>query len=68
MAKDIKVVLIEIPCAETEPIKYGSTAYIRVGSNLKSLVEYKEKKAELWRLFDSTLYELRIATADKIRL
>lgn len=64
MEKETKVVLIEIPCAETEPTKYASTAYIRVGSNLKPLVEYKEKEAELWRLFDSTLYELRIAAAN----
>lgn len=64
MEKGIKVVLVEIPCAEAEPTKYGTNAYIRVGSNLKPLVEYKDKEAELWRLFDSTLYELRIAAAD----
>ena len=64
MEKDIKVVLIEIPCAETEPTKFSSAAYIRVGSNLKPLVDYKDKEAELWRLFDSTLYELRIAASN----
>lgn len=64
MGKEIKVVLIEIPCAETEPTRYASTSYIRVGSNLKPLAEYMDKEAELWRLFDSTLYELRIVTAD----
>ena len=64
MEKDIKVVLIEIPCAEVEPTKYTSTAYVRVGSNLKPLVDYKDKEAELWRLFDSTLYELRIAASN----
>lgn len=61
MQEGINVVLVEIPCAETEPTKYGANAYIRVGSNLKTLVEYKEKEAELWRLFDTTLYELRPA-------
>lgn len=55
------VVLIEIPCAETEPTKYGTVGYIRVGSNLKPLADYPEKEAELWRLFDSTPCELRIA-------
>lgn len=64
MEKDTKVVLIEIPCAETEPTKFSSNAYIRVGSNLKPLVDYKDKEAELWRLFDATLYELRIAAAN----
>lgn len=64
MEKDIKVVLIEIPCAEVEPTKYTSTPYVRVGSNLKPLVEYKDKEAELWRLFDSTPYELRVAATN----
>ena len=61
MDENIKVILLEIPCAETEPTKYGATAYIRIGSNLKPLVGYKEKEAELWRLFDTVSYELRIA-------
>lgn len=56
-----KVVLLEIPCAETEPTKFGSDAYIRVGSNIKALVSYKEKEMTLWRLFDTTPYELRNA-------
>ena len=61
MDDETRVVLLEIPCAEKEPTKYGSISYIRVGSNLKLLVDYPEKEAELWRLFDSTPYELRIA-------
>jgi ATP-dependent DNA helicase RecG len=61
MDEGVKVVLLEIPCAEVEPTKYGAVAYIRVGTNLKPLVEYKDKEAELWRQFDSMLYELRIA-------
>ena len=62
--KGVNVVPVEIPCAETEPTKFGSNAYIRVGSNLKPLVEYKDKEAELWRLFDSTLYELKVALSN----
>ena len=61
MDEGVKVVLLEIPCAEVELTKYGAVAYIRVGTNLKPLVEYKDKEAELWRQFDSMLYELRIA-------
>ena len=57
----IRVTLIEIPCAEGEPTKYESVGYIRVGSNLQSLVEYPEKEAELWRKFDKTPYEKRMA-------
>ncbi len=61
---DIHVTLIEIPCAEGEPTKYGSVGYIRVGSNLQPLSEYSEKEAELWRKFDKTPYEKRIACAE----
>ncbi len=59
-----KVVLLEIPCAETETTKFGSVAYIRVGTNLKPLVGYKDKEMELWRRFDNTPYELRVAVSN----
>lgn len=62
---DKNIVLLEIPCAESEPTKYGTAAYIRIGSNLKSLVEFKEKEAELWRKFDKTPAELRTASENK---
>ena len=57
----IHVTLIEIPCAEGEPTRFGSVGWVRVGSNLKHLSELKEKEAELWRKFDKTPYEKRIA-------
>lgn len=52
---DIHVTLIEIPCAESEPTRYESVGYIRVGSNLQPLTEYPDKEAQLWRKFDKTL-------------
>jgi predicted HTH transcriptional regulator len=61
MEDDKTVVLLEIPCAETEPTKFTSVAYIRVGSNLKPLVGFRDKEMELWRKFDTTPYELRVA-------
>ena len=60
----IRVTLIEIPCAEGEPTRCGSVGYIRVGSNLKSLPDFPEKEAELWRKFDKTPYEKRIAYSE----
>lgn len=53
-----KVTLLEIPCAEKEPTKFGSSSFIRVGSNLKPLVGFPEKELELWRHFDSKPTEL----------
>jgi len=55
------VTIIEIPCAESEPTKYGKTAYIRIGSNLKPLVDFKDKEAALWRTFDKVPPEWKIA-------
>ncbi len=52
MDDGVKVVLVEIPEAEKEPTKYESEGYIRIGSNLKPLSSYKEKEAQLWRMFD----------------
>lgn len=57
----IHVTLIEIPCAAGEPTRFESAGYIRVGSNLQPLAEYPEKEAELWRKFDKTPYEKRMA-------
>ena len=59
--KQIHVTLIEIPCAESQPTRFESVSYIRIGSNLKPFAEFKEKEAELWRKFDKVPYEKRIA-------
>lgn len=41
------VVLLEIPCAEKQPIKFSGREYIRVGTNKKNLKEYQDKEREL---------------------
>lgn len=56
-----KVIVLEIPCAEKEPTKYNTIGYIRVGTTLKPLSLVQEKELELWKLFDKTPYEQRIA-------
>jgi predicted HTH transcriptional regulator len=62
--------VLEVPCATAEPTKFGSTAYVRVGSNLKSLSAHKELEARLWRAFETTPAEARIAaesvTTDRV--
>ena len=55
------VVLMEIPCAEKQPVQFAGGEFIRIGTNKKNLKEYPDKERELWRAFDSTPYELRIA-------
>lgn len=58
------VVLLEIPCAEKQPVQFAGAEYIRIGTNKKNLKEYPDKERELWRTFDSTPYELRIAMSN----
>lgn len=59
-----KVVLLEIPCAEKQPVQFARVEYIRIGTNKKNLREYADKERELWRTFDSTPYELRVAMSN----
>lgn len=58
------VVLLEIPCAEKQPVQFAGVEYIRIGTNKKNLKEYPDKERELWRTFDSTPYELRTAMSN----
>ena len=55
------VVLLEIPCAEKQPIKFSGEEYIRIGTNNKKLKEYPDKERSLWAAFDTTPFELRNA-------
>ena len=59
--ESVRITLLEIPRAESAPTKYGNVGYIRVGTNLKPLTDFKGKEAELWRKFDKTPCEKRVA-------
>lgn len=61
MEPGITCTVLEVPRATGEPTRYGSVAYARIGSNLKPLSEYKEVEARLWRTFETTPPELRVA-------
>ncbi|WP_069470525.1 ATP-binding protein [Candidatus Marithrix sp. Canyon 246] len=54
LANDQPVVILEINCANHEPVKFKGTAYIRIGSYKKRLKDFPEKERKLWRLFDKT--------------
>jgi len=58
------MVLFEIPRATHAPIRFGSEAFIRVGSLKKKLKDYEHKERELWKAFDQTPFEKGIARAD----
>lgn len=63
ISEGISCTVIEVPAAVSEPTRYGTAAYVRVGSNLKPLADYKELEARLWRAFETTPAELRSATS-----
>jgi len=58
------VVLLEIGSAFRHPVRFKSTAFIRVGSYKKKLKDFPEKERELWRVFDRTPFEHGIAIED----
>lgn len=58
---DKNVTLLEIPCAEKQPIKFSNEEYIRIGTNKKNLKEFPDKERALWKAFDATPFELRNA-------
>ena len=60
-----RVVLLEIPCAEKQPVQFAGVEYIRIGSNKKHLKDYPNKEHDLWRRFDTLPYEMRTA-AEKL--
>ena len=61
MVESKPVVLLEFSCADRQPIQFAGVEYIRIGSNKKKLKDYPDKERELWRSFDTTPFELRVA-------
>lgn len=52
-----RVVILEIPCAKTQPTAFKGVEYIRVGSYSKKLKDFPEKERKLWRCFEIRPYE-----------
>ena len=55
------VVVLEIPRAFRHPVRFRGEEYIRVGSYKKKLRDFPEKERALWRTFEQTPFEDRIA-------
>lgn len=55
------VVILEIPRAGLQPVRFRGEEFIRSGSYKKKLREFPEKERKLWQLFDQTPFERRIA-------
>ena len=57
----IRFVLLHISAATYQPIRFKDIAYIRVGETTKKLHDYPEKERALWKTFENTPFEKRIA-------
>jgi ATP-dependent DNA helicase RecG len=55
------VVVLEIPSANTRPVQFHGTSYIRVGSHRQKLREHPQLEQRLWRTFDKTPFEDQVA-------
>ncbi len=56
-----RVVVLEIERAHRQPTQFKANEYIRVGTYKKRLKDHPEKERALWRVFDETPFEERLA-------
>ncbi|MDR2599995.1 MAG: putative DNA binding domain-containing protein [Oscillospiraceae bacterium] len=64
MSDDETVIILEVACAQLRPVSFSGVEFIRVGASKKKLNDYPDKERELWKAFDSTPYELRLAACN----
>ncbi len=55
------IVLLEIPAAESRPVQFQGVEFIRVGSHRQKLKDHPQLERDLWRRFDTTPFEQRLA-------
>ncbi len=60
----VRLVLLVIPAAAFQPVRFKEIAYCRVGETTKKLHDYPEKERALWKVFDKTPFERRIALSE----
>lgn len=56
-----KISLVKIPSAISQPVRFVNTAYIRVGSITRDLIQFPEKEKKIWRNESKIPFELQIA-------
>ncbi len=58
---DKRVVIIEIDCANSRPIKFKGIAYVRIGSSKDKLDKHPQKEKKLWDIINHKNFEDEIA-------
>ena len=55
------IVVLQVPRATSQPVRFRNEAYVRVGSYRQKLNRHPQIERQLWRAFDSTAFEDRNA-------
>ncbi|MDQ1074510.1 ATP-binding protein [Microbacterium sp. SORGH_AS_0969] len=55
--RSTRLVVLTIEPASFEPVKFGSTAFVRVGSTTRELSRFPDRERRLWRAFDQRGWE-----------
>jgi len=58
---NLPIVIIEIPPATTQPVKFNEIPYIRVGTATPKLIDYPEKESKIWNKINKNNFEKGIA-------
>jgi len=61
---DKVVVVLVIPQALNQPVRFNNEAYIRVGSHTRNLKHFPEKERVVWRMSESRVFENTTAIED----
>lgn len=59
-----RVVVLKIPKAPNQPVRFGSEALVRIDSQKRKLKDYPEHARKLWASFDTTTFEAGFALQD----
>ena len=55
------VVVLQVSPARTQPVAFGGERFLRIDSQTRRLDRFPEHERALWRVFDATPFEARIA-------
>lgn len=64
LMQEKKVVILKVSKASSKPTAFHGEEYIRVGSYKKKLKDTPELERQLWRIFEQTPFEKRVALDD----
>ena len=56
-----RVVVLQVSPARTQPVAFGGERFVRIDSQTRRLDRFPEHERALWRVFDTTPFEARIA-------